>query len=319
MGATGSGYLQFASYTRANTLPAMKIAVTGTSGRVGRAIHFSLCQEHEVVGLDRSVSSVTSCLGEVDNYKLLTRVFKGADAVVHVAALHAPHVGIYDDSEFCRVNIEGTKKVFRAAIDCGVQSLVFTSTTAVYGHASQHPDKAIWINETTIPQPKSIYHRTKLEAEQFLEAEASQNLKVTTLRMSRCFPEPAPIMAMYRLHRGIDARDVAEAHSLALIEPEEDYRMFVLSGATPFTQADCRALKQTPEKVLQEKCPSICQLFASRHWKLPDSIDRVYDSSLAQRKLGWTPSYDFEEVALLLDAHIPEVLPAHVAENAISE
>lgn len=297
----------------------MKIAVTGTSGRIGRAIHFTLCREHDVVGLDRSVSSVTTHLGEIDNYKLLTKAFKGVDAIVHVAALHAPHVGIYEDSEFYRINIEGTKKVFRAAIDCGVQALVFTSSTAVYGHASQHLDRATWIDETTIPQPKSIYHRTKLEAEQFLKAEASRNLKVTTLRMSRCFPEPAPIMAMYRLHRGIDARDVAEAHRLALIWPEEDYRMFILSGGTPFAPADCRALKQTPEKVLRQKCQSVCDLFASRQWKLPESIDRVYDSSLAQQMLGWTPSYGFEEVALLLDAHIPEVLPANVTENTISE
>lgn len=297
----------------------MKIAVTGTSGRIGRAIHFALCQENEVVGIDRSVSSATTCLGEIDDYKLLTKTFKGVKAVIHTAALHAPHVGIYDDSEFFRINIEGTRTVFRAAIDCGVQALVFTSTTALYGHAAQQHDRATWINESTIPQPKSIYHRTKLEAELFLESEASGNLKVTTLRMSRCFPEPAPIMAMYRLHRGIDARDVADGHKLALAEPAENYRMFILSGATPFTQSDCEALKQTPEKVLRQRCQSICDLFTSRQWQLPESIDRVYDSSLAQQMLGWTPTYGFEEVARLLDTHIPEVLPAHAAETTISE
>ena len=297
----------------------MKIAVTGTSGRIGRAIHFALCREHEVVGIDRAVSSVTTYLGEIDNYKLLTKAFKGAEAVVHTAALHAPHVGIYGDSEFFRINIEGTKQVFRAAIDCGVQALVFTSTTALYGYTAQHPDRATWINEATIPQPKSIYHRTKLEAEHFLEAEASRYLKVTTLRMSRCFPEPAPIMAMYRLHRGIDARDVAEGHRLALVKPGENYRMFILSGATPFTQSDCNDLKQRPEKVLRHKCHSICDLFASRQWKLPESIDRVYDSSLAQRVLGWTPLHGFDDVAQLLDAHIPEVLPAQATETTISE
>lgn len=297
----------------------MKIAITGTSGRIGRAIHFALCQEHEVVGIDRAVSPVTTHLGEIDNYELLIKAFKGAKAVVHTAALHAPHVGIYDDSEFFRINNEGTEKVFKAAVDCGVQTLVFTSTTALYGYAAQHPDRAAWINEKTIPQPKSIYHRTKLEAEQYLEAESSQNLKVTTLRMSRCFPEPAPIMAMYRLHRGIDARDVAEGHRLALDDPGQDYRMFILSGATPFTRPDSKDLKQTPEKVLRHKCPSICDHFASRQWKLPESIDRIYDSSLAQQELGWTPSYGFEEVARLLDANIPEVLPAQAVETTIPE
>jgi nucleoside-diphosphate-sugar epimerase len=123
-----------------------------------------------------------------DDYKLLTDAFKGASAVFHTAALHAPHVGIFENNEFYRINIEGTRTVIQAAIDCGVQCLVFTSTTALCGHAMQHPERASWIDEATIPQPKSIYHRTKLEAEQLLESAASENLKVTTLRMSRCFP-----------------------------------------------------------------------------------------------------------------------------------
>ena len=198
----------------------MKIAITGMRGRIGRAIHFSLCRNNEITGIDRSVSSITTHLGDIDDFGLLSKAFEGADAVVHTAALHAPHVGICDDNEFYRINVKGTETVLRAARACGVEALIFTSTTALYGGASRHPDHAAWIDEQTRPEPRSIYHRTKLEAEQFLEAEANSNLKVTTLRMSRCFPEPAPIMAMYRLHRGIDARDVAEAHRLALVESQ---------------------------------------------------------------------------------------------------
>ena len=297
----------------------MKIAVTGSSGRIGRAIHFNLCQEHEVVGFDRSVCSVTTHLGDIGNYRQLCEAFAGADAVIHVAALHAPHVGVCEESEFFRVNVEGTQNVFRAALDCGVRYLLFTSTTALYGFASRHPDRAVWIDETTVPEPRTVYHRTKLEAEQFLEAEASQDLKVTTLRMSRCFPEPAPLMAMYRLHRGVDARDVAEAHRLALDAQAESYRIFVLSGTTPFRESDCEALKQNPVQVLSERCPDICALFDSRGWELPKSIDRVYDSMEAQLALGWNPKYGFENVAELLDAQIPEVLPVRAAVSEISE
>jgi nucleoside-diphosphate-sugar epimerase len=297
----------------------MKIAVTGSSGRIGRAIHFSLCQEHEVVGIDRSVSSVTTHLGEIDNYRLLCEAFTGADAVIHAAALHAPHVGVSSESEFLRVNVEGTQNVFRAAVDCGVRALVFTSTTALYGFAARHPDRAVWIDENTVPEPRSIYHRTKLEAEQFLEAEASTNLKVTTLRMSRCFPEPAPLMAMYRLHRGVDARDVAEGHRLALNDPVENYRMFILSGSTPFTRNDCAALKWNPAQVLSERCSAIGELFDSRQWEYPQTIDRVYDSTMVRRALGWKPKYGFENVAELLDAQIPEVLPPQAAVTTVAE
>lgn len=297
----------------------MKIAITGVSGRVGRAIHFSLCRNNEITGIDRSVSSITTHLGDVEDYGLLSKAFEGADAVVHTAALHAPHVGIHNDNEFYRINLKGTETVLRAARACGVKALIFTSTTALYGRASRHADHAAWIDEYTKPEPGSIYHRTKLEAEQFLEAEASRNLKVTTLRMSRCFPEPAPIMAMYRLHRGIDARDVAEAHRLALVESDEDYRMFIVSGATPFQRADCITLKQAPESVLRERCPAICATFESRGWSLPDSIDRVYDSSRAQQALQWKPAFGFEEVVNLLDKQISEVLPEEAERNRVSE
>jgi UDP-glucose 4-epimerase len=297
----------------------MKIAITGTSGRIGRAIQFSLCQYNRITGIDRSVSSVTTHLGDIDDYGLLSKAFEGADAIVHTAALHAPHVGIHDENEFYRINVKGTETVVRAAIACGASRLVFTSTTALYGLASRHPDEATWIDENTRPEPKSIYHRTKLEAEQFLEAEADRNLKVTTLRMSRCFPEPAPIMAMYRLHRGIDARDVAEAHRLALIESDDEYRMFVVSGVTPFQKRDCRSLKQSPAAVLNERCPAICERFESRGWSLPDSIDRVYDSAKAQKVLNWKPAYGFEEVVNLLDNQISEVLPEQAEKNRVSE
>ena len=297
----------------------MKIAITGTSGRIGRAIHFSLCQSNRITGIDRSAASVTTHLGEIDNYALLIKAFKGVDAVVHTAALHAPHVGIHGDNEFYRINVKGTESVVRAAVECGARSLVFTSTTALYGYASRHPDRATWIDEKTKPEPKSIYHRTKLEAEQFLESEASRNLKVTTLRMSRCFPEPAPIMAMYRLHRGIDARDVAEAHHLALVDSDENYRMFVVSGATPFQEADRTSLKRSPESVLRKRCPAICKTFESRGWSLPDSIDRVYDSSKAQNALKWKPKYGSGEVVNMLDNQISEVLPEQAERNRISE
>ena len=297
----------------------MKIAITGISGRIGRAIHFSLCPNNVITGIDRSVSSITTHLGDIMDIGLLSKAFEGADAVVHSAALHAPHVGIHDDNEFYRINVKGTETVLRAARACGVEALIFTSTTALYGGASRHPDRAAWIDEQTRPEPRSIYHRTKLEAEQFLEAEASRNLKVTTLRVSRCFPEAAPIMAVYRLHRGIDARDAAEAHRLALVESVEDYRMFIVSGATPFQRVDCRSLRHAPESVLLERCPAICATFASRGWSLPDSIDRVYDSSKAQQALRWMPAYGFGEVVNLLDNQISEVLPERAEKNRFPE
>ena len=297
----------------------MKIIVTGTAGRIGRAIHFNLCRDHEVVGIDRGVSSVTTHVGDICDFDFLAHAFSGADAVIHTAALHAPHVDVMPDAEFMRINIQGTESIVRAARTNGIGTLVFTSTTALYGRASKHPDTAVWIDETTPPIPRTIYHQTKLEAEAFLEAEASEDLRVTTLRMSRCFPEPAPVMAAYRLHRGVDARDVAQGHRLALEPAGAHYRMFILSGTTPFQPSDCTALKSDAESVLRAKCPALCELFEQRSWPLPKSIGRVYDASLAQAELGWSQEYGFEDVAGLLDAGISEVLPPEAPKTRNSE
>lgn len=297
----------------------MKIAITGTAGRIGRAIHFNLCQDHEVVGIDQAPSSVTTRIGDINDYEFLVTALTGVDAVIHTAALHAPHVNIINDAAFVRTNVQGTQNMVRAAKAHGIKQFVFTSTTALYGHASRNPDATVWINEATKPLPKSIYHQTKLEAEMFLEAEASGDFRVTSLRMSRCFPEPAPMMAAYRLYRGVDARDVAEGHRLALESAGASYRTFILSGPTPFDPTDCETLKSDPESVLREKCPSICELFDQRNWSLPKSIGRVYDSALAQAELGWSQKYGFEDVARILDAGISEVLPPGAPGTSISE
>ena len=297
----------------------MKIAITGSSGRIGRSIHFSLCQQHEVVSVDRVPSSATSHVGDITDYDFLTTAFKDVDAVIHTAALHSPHVGIYSEDLFHDINVRGTASVARAAIKCGVQQLVFTSTTALYGHASTHPEYAVWVNEKTIPRPRTVYHRTKLEAEALLKTYASGPMRVIVLRMSRCFPEPAPLMAVHRLHRGVDARDVAEAHRLALVKGGSPFQTYVISGTTPFDRSDSMELKHNPETVLQARCPELCRVFEMRGWSLPASIDRVYDASRAHAALGWRPRYGFDAVTTMLDMNVCEVLPARAAGAQYSE
>jgi len=288
----------------------MKILVTGASGRVGRAIFARLCREHEVVGLDQSPSSTADIIGNVADAALLQRALRGVDAVVHTAALHAPHVGIVPDAEFERVNVQATQDLASLAVQAGVRRFVFTSTTALYGKAATPGLKAGWADETLEPQPETIYHRTKLAAEALLEVISRQAaLAVTVLRMSRCFPEPAPIMAVYRLHRGVDARDVADAHALALESASTSFRRFVISGFTPFRTEDVHELVSNAPAVLQRRAPEIVEAFDRRGWSLPQAIDRVYSPALAMRDLGWRPSHDFREVLRMLDAGSPTVLP----------
>ncbi|MDX2141775.1 MAG: NAD(P)-dependent oxidoreductase [Rhodospirillaceae bacterium] len=288
----------------------MKIVVTGSGGRIGRAIYRRLAPQHDVIGLDRAPSSTAHVLADICDDGALARAMKGADAVIHVAALHAPHVDVVSDADFARVNVEGTRRVLTAAVEAGVRRLVLTSTTALYGYASKSPDGAVWVDENTVPKPRNIYHRTKLEAEELLrEAAQHHGLQVRIIRMSRCFPEPAPVMAAYRLHRGVDARDVAAAHALALINTGAPSQTYIVSGRTPFVPSDSPALLRDAPAVLAQRAPDLVRAFAARGWPLPRSIDRVYCAQRAERDLGWTPRFGFDEVLAEHDRESPEVLP----------
>jgi nucleoside-diphosphate-sugar epimerase len=253
----------------------MRIVLTGSSGRVGRAIFSALAGRHDVTGIDRSPFSTTHIVGDFADIKLLRSALERADAVIHAAALHAPHVGIVPDAEFQRINVGGTRMLAEAAMAAGVPRLVFTSTTALYGHAVS-AGSCTFIDEETPPRPKSIYHRTKLEAEQVLAEMAGPHLAVRVLRMSRSFPEPADVMAAYRLHRGVDIRDVADAHLLALTNTGDDFQRYIISGATPFSACDCNDLASNAASILRQRVPALADAIAHRAWALPATIDRIY-------------------------------------------
>ena len=286
----------------------MRIVVTGSSGRVGRAISSALHGQHEVVGIDRTVFSTTKLVGDFVDRAFLERALDGVDAVIHTAALHSPHVSVISDEEFKRINVDGTRLLAETAKNLGIRRFVFTSTTALYGKAIAE-GACTWVDERTLPQPKSIYHRTKLAAESFLTEVAGDDFVVRILRMSRCFPEPAHEMAAYRLHRGIDVRDVADAHVLALYGGVSKLETYVISGTTPFEPGDCPDLAQNLERVLNRRAPEALEMFRRRGWKLPGSIDHVYSPKKAERDLGWKSRYGSSEVAAQLDRRSLEVLP----------
>ncbi|RJX75379.1 NAD(P)-dependent oxidoreductase [Vibrio sinensis] len=288
----------------------MRILVTGSAGRVGRAIYIKLMRTHDVVGIDKTPCSTADYIGDIRDSALVDKALENIDVIVHTAALHAPHVGLVPDSEFQSINVDATEKLALAGVKAGVKHFIFTSTTALYGYSSTPKGIAGWINEEITPQPKSIYHRSKIAAETKLEEISNLfQLPVTVLQMSRCFPEPADLMAVFRLTRGIDARDVASAHLCAVEKRLSGFNRFIISGVTPFHLSDCEALYNEAEAVIKRKCPEIALAFKQRDWQLPKGLDRVYDSSSAREKLGWSPIHGFESVLDMLDTETAEVLP----------
>ncbi|SCB41058.1 NAD-dependent epimerase/dehydratase family protein [Rhizobium multihospitium] len=296
----------------------MRIVLTGSSGRLGRAIFNALAPSHTVISIDRSPFSTTHLIGDFTDAALLRQALTGADAVIHCAALHAPHVGAVSDDEFRRINVDGTRQLAEAALAAGVKRLVFTSTTALYGRAVV-PSHCTWIDEDTVPQPKSIYHRTKLEAEQILKGMTGPDLQVRVLRMSRSFPESANVMAVHRLHRGVDIRDVADAHVAALTNGGKDFQRHIVSAGTLFKPEDCEALAVDAASVIRLRAPGLAAKFLQRNWPLPDRIDRVYASKSAGVILGWHFRFGYDEVFAQLDRESLEVLPSFAQSDRRQE
>jgi len=270
----------------------MRVLVTGAAGLIGSAVWARLAMEHDVVGLDLNAGPCIQIIGDCFDVTEWRQRVGRVDAVVHTAALHAPHVGQRSNDEFRRVNIDATSRLLDFALAAGSGHFVLTSTTSLYGHALEASDRAAWVDERLEPQPRDIYDETKLEAERLVSA-AGGSMTVTSLRMSRCFPEPTRVMAWYRLYRGVDRRDVAEAHMLALGRngPPATY---VISCATPFRREDCEQLVVDAPSVIDRRCPGLIARFATKGWQPPSSIDRIYVTELAARELGFRPSYGID-------------------------
>jgi nucleoside-diphosphate-sugar epimerase len=220
---------------------------------------------------------------------------EGVDAVIHFAALHAPHRDTHSRDDFQRTNVEATARLLVAAKKAGVKRFLLASTTSVYGRAMRGTTSAAWVTEQLTPQPEEVYDDTKLAAEALCREAYSPGFVTAALRFSRSFPEPLPLMALYRLYRGVDARDVAQAFGLALSAKLDQFEAMNISGETPFRNSDCDALWVDPVAVLKEREPALVDEFRRRGWPLPSRIDRVYVIDKAKRLLGYAPRYGWRD------------------------
>lgn len=288
----------------------MRILVTGSSGHLGEALVRALRRQgHEVVGLDVLASPTTTMVGSIANRNTVTRALAGAEAVIHAATLHKPHVGSHGRPEFIETNVMGTLNLLEEAVSAGVGQFIYTSTTSTFGRAlvPAPEEPAAWITEDVTPAPRNIYGATKTAAEDLCELIwRDHGLPCLILRTSRFFPEPddrEEIRTAYEdlnikvnelLYRRVDIEDVVSAHLLALERaPEIGFGRYVISATTPFTPAEQTAIREDLPAVVSRLFPAYEEIYAQRGWRMFPSITRVYVNERARRELGWSPRYDF--------------------------
>jgi nucleoside-diphosphate-sugar epimerase len=275
----------------------VNVLLTGSSGHIGSAVAERLIEAGvRVRGLDLRAGHYTTGIGDIADADLVDRLMDGVDAVVHTAAWHAPHVGSVSETQFTRINVDATRGLLAAAASAGIRRFVLTSTTSVYGCTTRTGPPATWATEALVPNPEDVYDVTKLAAEECCREAARGGLTTVVLRVSRCFPEPDPLVAFYRMFRGVDRRDVADAHWLALTTPLGGASIFNISVEPPFQPGDADALWNDPWSVIDRRVTGVRAAFERRGWALPARIDRVYTIDSAKETLGYRPKYGIEEV-----------------------
>jgi len=128
------------------TSPGLTVAVTGPTGDLGQALVSALERARtvkRVVGMARSAFDPSEHgwkkteyrRGDVLDPASVESIVDGADVVVHLAFLI---LGGQEDTR--RINLEGSRNVFKAAIASGAQRLVYASSVAAYGFHDDNPD-----------------------------------------------------------------------------------------------------------------------------------------------------------------------------------
>ncbi|SEO53474.1 Nucleoside-diphosphate-sugar epimerase [Mucilaginibacter gossypiicola] len=284
----------------------MRVLVTGSSGRLGAVtVKHLQATGHDVVGIDVIPAETTDKQIDILNKDAVLTVTQNIDAVIHIAAIHGKHYELnYPREAFIDVNIYGTLNLLNACIANGVEKMLYTSTTSIYGDAMVDANQAVWVDEELSIKPRDIYDITKQTAEQLCkDFFYREGLQTSVYRVGRFLPETDNLKLNHRLYRGLDERDGAEGLRLALEQTFPEFEIFNITSSSPFNKDELAQLKHDPASVIKKHYPQAETVYQSKGWALPKSIDRVYVSDKAKRYFGYEPKFTFDYLLNNFEAH----------------
>lgn len=301
-------------------LKGRKILVTGADGFIGSHLVEELVRRgHDVRAfvlynsfnswgwLDRSprelVKSLDVFAGDIRDPHGVRSAMKGCGAVMHLAALIAIPYSYHSPDTYVDTNVKGTLNVVQAARELGVEKVVHTSTSEVYGTARFVP-----ITEDHPLQGQSPYSASKIGADQM--AISFYNAFDTPVCVVRPFNTYGPRQSARAIIPAVITQIAAGARTLNLgaLHPTRDFshvadtvRLFiaaaesaastgeVINGGSNFEISIGDTVKMIAE-VMRVKVDVRTDEQRLRPEK--SEVERLWaDNAKAKRLIGWEPQY----------------------------
>ena len=274
-----------------------RVVVTGGAGKAGRAVVRDLLEHgYDVVSVDLArdpnLTDEQQMVADVTDYGEVVDALKGADAVVHLAAIPAP--GLKPDEVTFRVNTTSTYNVFAAAPLLGLRRVVWASSETTLGlpFERERPRYAP-IDEEHPLLPEFSYALSKVISEEMARQFSRwTGIPYVGLRFSNVM-EPHDYerfpgfwddaqLRRWNLWGYVDARDVAQSCRLAL---ETD-----LSGAEVFIVAAADTVMNRPSAdLMAEVYPDVELRDGVGEFRTLLSIEK------ARRLLGYEPAFSWRD------------------------
>jgi UDP-glucose 4-epimerase len=274
---------------------AMKILVTGGQGKVGRFVVQELVNAaNEVTVFDRTPGPergvVKYIVGDIQDLGQVIEAMHGAEAVIHLAAIHNPNIATA--SVTYQTNVVGTFNVHHAAFRLGVKRVVSASSNAIVGwsYGENFMPDYLPIDENHPLRPEDAYGLSKEIGEAIARSYALKGLQTVSLRPSGVVaPEELEAMKKaggrrplgFQAYSYVDARDLAAAFRLAVERP--------LPGATVlFVVADDSTIAEP-----------LCEFYRCINPNIGDKASTLtgssgaYANGRAKKVLGWKPTYSW--------------------------
>lgn len=173
-----------------------RVVITGGAGFIGSNLAEALCKDNDVIVVDNlstgkldnirplvKAKKLRFVRGSASNIKLMKKVCRGADYLLHYAAIPSVIVSVNDPLAVNRSGIDSTLASLVVACDTDIDKFVLASSSAVYGDT-----KSVPVKEDTPLNPLSPYAVTKIAGEWYCKVFSElYGLETVSLRFFNVF------------------------------------------------------------------------------------------------------------------------------------